>query len=79
MSENDTKEPDFEKSLNELEGLVERMEQGELTLEQSLAHFERGIELSRHCTEALNAAQLRVEELTEAGDGVAEPIDESDA
>lgn len=76
MSDSEAQTPDFEKALNELEGLVDRMEQGELTLEQSLAHFERGIELSRQCTEALNAAQLRVEQLTEASDGAAESSDD---
>lgn len=77
MSDSEAQTPDFEKALNELEGLVDRMEQGELTLEQSLAHFERGIELSRQCTEALNAAQLRVEQLTEASDDAAESSDDS--
>ncbi len=52
---------DFEKSLEELEQLVGRMEQGDLTLEQSLKEFERGVELTRHCQKALQEAEQKVE------------------
>lgn len=55
--------PDFEKSLTELETLVERMESGELSLEDSLKHFERGVTLSRQCQQALREARARVESL----------------
>lgn len=51
---------DFESALSELEALVERMEQGEMTLEQSLADFERGIALTRTCQNALKAAEQKV-------------------
>ena len=51
---------DFEKSLKELEGLVEKMEQGDLSLEDSLSHFERGVQLSRACQQALKAAEQKV-------------------
>lgn len=54
---------DFEKSLEELEQLVGRMEQGELTLEQSLKEFERGVELTRHCQTALQEVEQKVEVL----------------
>lgn len=54
---------DFESSLKELEQLVERMEQGELTLESSLQEFERGITLTRGCQQALQQAEQRVEVL----------------
>lgn len=56
---------DFEKSLEELEGLVTQMEKGELTLEESLKCFERGIELSRTCQTALRLAEQRVEKLVQ--------------
>lgn len=56
---------DFEKTLQELEGLVNQMEQGELTLEDSLKHFERGIELTRACQTALQHAGQKVEHLIE--------------
>lgn len=59
---------DFEKALNELEGLVEKMEQGELSLEQAMADFQRGIELSRTCQETLKAAEQKVQILMDQGD-----------
>ena len=58
----------FEQALAELEGLVEQMELGELSLEDSLTAFERGVKLTRHCQSALKAAELKVKVLTESGD-----------
>ena len=52
---------DFEAALKELEGLVERMEKGELPLEESLQKFERGIELTRSCQKALQEAEQKVQ------------------
>ncbi|MEX2516990.1 MAG: exodeoxyribonuclease VII small subunit [Gammaproteobacteria bacterium] len=54
---------DFEKSLDELEQLVEKMETGELSLEDSLKHFERGIALTRACQQALQQAEQKVQVL----------------
>jgi len=51
----------FEQSLKELETLVEKMEQGDLTLEASLQHFERGVQLTRACQQALKEAEQKVE------------------
>jgi exodeoxyribonuclease VII small subunit len=51
----------FEKALQELAALVEKMEQGELSLEDSLQHFEQGIQLSRACQQALREAEQKVE------------------
>src|SRR5690606_18593962 len=48
---------DLEKSMAELEAIVERMEHGELSLEQTLADFERGVQLSRSCHQALGEAE----------------------
>jgi exodeoxyribonuclease VII small subunit len=59
--------PDFERSLAELEALVQQMEQGELSLEESLAHFERGIALTRACQQALRRAEQKVEILLGEG------------
>jgi exodeoxyribonuclease VII small subunit len=53
--------PGFEQALQELERLVEKMEQGELSLEDSLQHFEQGIRLSRTCQQALREAEQKVE------------------
>jgi exodeoxyribonuclease VII small subunit len=57
--------PDFEKSLHELEELVERMERGDLSLEESLQCFERGVELTRTCQQALRDAEQKVQILLE--------------
>ena len=62
---------DFEAALEELEGLVERMEEGDLSLEESLKTYERGIELSRACQKSLDAAEQRIEILSEK-DGAVE-------
>lgn len=51
---------DFERSLDELEQLVAKMEGGEMSLDESLASFERGIGLFRHCQQSLEQAELRV-------------------
>lgn len=56
---------DFEKSLQELEKLVEAMEGGDLTLEESLKQFERGIALTRACQQALAKAEQKVQILTQ--------------
>ena len=63
---------DFEKSLDELEKLVRDLEQGELSLEQSLTAFERGVKLTRECQQALKTAEQRVEQLVENSNGTLE-------
>ena len=55
----------FEKALEEFEALVTRMEEGELSLENSLKSYERGIALSRTCQTALEEAEQRVQMLNE--------------
>ena len=55
------KEPDFEQALAELEQLVERLERGDLPLDEALKTFERGVALTRHCQASLKAAQQKVE------------------
>jgi len=57
-------EIDFEKALAELEQLVETMEKGDLTLEESLKQFERGVSLTRACQKALAEAEQKVRILT---------------
>ena len=56
---------EFEKSLRELEMIVEKMEAGDQPLETSLKDFERGMELTHQCRESLRKAELRVQELLE--------------
>ena len=53
----------FEASLVELETLVEQMENGNLSLDETLQHFERGVKLTNLCQKALSEAELRVETL----------------
>ena len=54
---------DFEKSLTELETLVQKLEQGDVPLEEALKTFERGVALTRQCQTALRTAQQKVEVL----------------
>ena len=56
-------EPSFEKALAELESIVAKMEDGGLSLEQSLASHKRGLELAKQCRERLEAAQQQVKVL----------------
>lgn len=75
---------DFEQSLSELETLVEALESGDISLEEALAKFERGVVLARTCQDALKTAELRVAQLTEnsAEAGLSEfdpPQDDTDA
>lgn len=79
MSQNKPTDPgqiaEFESSLDELEQLVARMEQGELGLEDSLKSFERGVALYRNCQGALEQAELRVKQLLDPADAdSAEPF-----
>ena len=71
----DTTINDFESALAELESLVKDLEQGNLALEQSLRLFERGVELSRYCHTRLDAAERRIEVLTEQGGPGPPPAD----
>ncbi|MDW3714299.1 MULTISPECIES: exodeoxyribonuclease VII small subunit [unclassified Pseudomonas] len=57
--------PDFEQSLADLQALVERLESGELSLEDSLGAFEQGIRLTRECQGALSQAEQKVQILLE--------------
>lgn len=74
-----TAAPDFETALAELEKLVEKMESGEQSLEESLESFQKGIELTRTCQEGLKAAEQKVEQLLKKnGKLVSEPINPDD-
>lgn len=58
----------FEEALAELEALVAQMEGGDLSLDESLKAFERGVRLTRQCQQVLSAAELKVRTLSEAGE-----------
>ncbi len=71
----------FEQALTELEGIVNRIEEGELSLEESLAAFEKGVQLTRDCQKALDEAEQKVEILTadtEAEDADDDPTAEEE-
>ena len=53
--------PTLEESINEISQLIDKMEHGELTLDQSLTHFERGITLIKHCQTILEKAEQKVQ------------------
>ena len=59
----------FEEQLTALEGVVEQLERGELTLEDSVRLFEEGVRLSAACKRELDAAEGRIEVLVEQGNG----------
>ena len=74
-----SKVPDFEQALTELEALTERLERGDLPLEEALKLFERGVALTRHCQSSLQAAQQKVEILLKRGGELrAEAFEEPD-
>lgn len=71
-----TPTPDFETAMKELEQIVENMENDQLTLDESLKQFERGVELSRICQNSLKNAEQKVEQLVKKhGELVIEPFD----
>jgi exodeoxyribonuclease VII small subunit len=63
----DTSIKDFEAAIAELETVVKKLEEGELSLEQSLALYERGVTLSKFCHARLEDAERRIELLNERG------------
>jgi exodeoxyribonuclease VII small subunit len=62
----DTEKLSFEAALGELEVTVQQLEAGELTLEEAVALYERGMHLAQRCNDALDAAELQVQQLTTA-------------
>jgi exodeoxyribonuclease VII small subunit len=70
--------PAFEAAMRDLESLVEALESGDLSLEESLKQFEQGMALTRSCQEALVAAEQRVQQLiSKDGSERLEPFDDS--
>lgn len=59
--------PSFEEALERLETIVEELEGGSLSLEQSITRYEEGVRLSRRLTQTLDRAEKRIERLTEEG------------
>lgn len=70
----------FEAAMAELEGIVQRLESGQVDLEESIAIYGRGAQLRQHCEAKLKAASERVERIVADGSGAAvgvEPVDDS--
>ncbi|MCW8905797.1 MAG: exodeoxyribonuclease VII small subunit [Sedimenticola sp.] len=79
MPKKETPEPSFEQALSELETLVDTLEQGDLSLEESLKSFERGVALTRTCQQALKEAEQKIQILTEQQvDAEPEPFQSDD-
>ena len=65
---NESNQESFETAMEQLETLVSRMESGELSLEESLKAFEKGVQLTRFCQDQLQKAELKVQELNSKGE-----------
>jgi exodeoxyribonuclease VII small subunit len=77
-ADNDIKRLSFERALAELESIVQRLERGDVPLEESVAIYERGEALKRRCDELLRQAEARVEKITLDAEGKpkgTEPLD----
>lgn len=68
----------FEKALAELEGIVQKLERGEVALEESIALYERGEGLKKRCETLLKQAEARIEKITLGADGQAKGVEPFD-
>ncbi|MEP3654565.1 MAG: exodeoxyribonuclease VII small subunit [Litorimonas sp.] len=75
MSDPKIAEMNFEDALNELEGIVGRLERGDAPLEESITIYERGAKLKAHCEGKLKAAQMKVDKIVLDGQGNASTAD----
>ena len=65
---------DFEKMMAELNEITEKLESGELSLSESMALFEKGVELTRKCSELLNEAKQKIVKITTEADGTVKEV-----
>lgn len=75
----DIKDMSFERALKELEGIVSRLERGDVELEESIAIYERGEMLRDHCDRLLRQAEAKVEKITLGSDGAPRGVGPLDA
>ena len=75
----DIKDMTFERALKELEGIVSRLERGDVELEESIAIYERGEVLRDHCDRLLRQAEAKVEKITLGSDGTPKGVDPLEA
>lgn len=79
MSTKKAKPLNFDESLTKLQDIVEKMEQGKISLEESLAHYEEGIKLIQHCHQTLNKAERKIHILSQKLETEQlEPYDDTD-
>jgi len=64
-SQNDISKLSFEQAIKELTSIVEKIEQGEIPLQDSLAQYEKGMALIKHCRTILAKAEKRIEKISE--------------
>ncbi len=62
----------FEQAIAELEGIVKKLEKGELTLDESIGYFQRGVELTKYCNKKLDEAERSITILIEGENGIIE-------
>ncbi len=62
----------FEQAIAELEGIVKNLEKGELTLDESIGFFQRGVELTKYCNKKLDEAERSITMLIEGENGIVE-------
>lgn len=68
-AKNDVSKMSFEDALKELEGIVDKLERGDVPLEQSIEIYERGAALKSHCEARLKSAELKVEQIVQGAGG----------
>jgi exodeoxyribonuclease VII small subunit len=73
------KQPSFEEALKQLESLADRIERGEIGLEESIREYERGMKLVAHCRAILTRAEQRIEKLQPGDGGQDESLDEPES
>jgi exodeoxyribonuclease VII small subunit len=69
MTQASLSELSFEQAISELEQIVRQLEQGDISLEQSIAHYTRGTALKSHCQHLLQQAKLQVEQIMASPSG----------
>lgn len=72
-SKQQTDEPDFETAVAQVEELIDRIERGEIGLEESVAAYERGVKLIGRCRGILDTAEQKITELTQSADSTDKP------
>jgi len=73
MSDTENESLNFENSLEKLEEIVNKMESGNLPLEQALDYYEQGVNLTKRCQDALKTAELKIQKITNSVTDISQP------